>query len=132
MLAREEIIPAGTDRDVEFITTYNSTWSVVLKRGTDVLAVEVASATMLLKKQLNLADDAAVVEKTTDDGIAVADGTLTATLTPEDTKDLNGKYFATLRIILTSGKVLDWQDSEYDNIPYVVLNFMQGAVEATS
>lgn len=120
---RTENANAGTTLPIAFNVTYKST-------GEDVLAVDIESALFMLKRRLSDADTAAKLTKELTDGISAADGTVTVTLDPTDTKDLDGKHFGTLRLFLVSGAVLDWEDTTYPGIPYIELNFRQGSVEA--
>ena len=122
------MIPSGTTRQVEFSITYSSTWSVVAKQGDAVEAADVTDATFLLKKRLSDTDAEAKVTKETAD-IALASGTATVTLLPADTKDLQGDYFASLRLYLTDGTVQDFESSD---LPYISLTFTQGAVESVA
>jgi hypothetical protein len=132
MTTREIQVPAGNRRVIEFTTTYSENWSVPLKRETGIMADDVSTVAFLLKRKMNNADEAADVEKTLGDGIAVTDGKVTVTLDATDTKDLQGKYFGTLRLHLTDGGVVDWIDEDFADTPYIMLDFTQGAVEAVA
>jgi hypothetical protein len=123
-------IPSGTTRKLEFQTTYASDWSDPDKAGEDILAADVDKSVVMLKRALGTADAAAKLTKTTASGVTVVDGKVTALLLPDDTKDLQGTYYATCRLFMKSGAVLDWQDAA--GKPYVKLEFVQGAVEATA
>jgi hypothetical protein len=118
-----EYANSGTTLPIGFAVTYKSTED-------DVPEGDISDAVFMVKKRLSNDDEDALITKTLADGIAKADGTVTVTLDPEDTKDLQGAYYATLRIFLTSGAVLDWEDTDYPNVPYFELHFRQGAVEA--
>lgn len=132
MTSRHIDVPAGTRRVIDFSTTYSQNWSVEAKRGENIDAEDVEGAVFMLKKQLAQADEDAAVTKMLDSGIVVTDGTVTVTVDAADTKDLQGKYYGTLRLYLTDDGVVDWQDADFDDTPYIILNFTQGAVEAVS
>jgi hypothetical protein len=123
---------AGTRRILQFNVTYSANWSVVLKQNSAVLAADVTAATFLLKNPRTQADASAAVTKTLSAGIAKANGVITVTLNPADTKDLEGTYYGTLRLYLADSGVVDFEDSSYADIPYIQLSITQGAVEATS
>jgi hypothetical protein len=132
MNARQVHVAAGTRKIIEFDVTYSQDWSVVAKRGTDVLASEVSSAKFMLKTDPSVADGSASLTQTLGSGITAADGTLTVTMSATDTKDLSGSYYGTLRIYFAGSVVSDWMDTEYDNTPYITVVATQGAVEAVS
>jgi len=132
-MAKERVIvfPASTDRILQFLTTYSADWSEVAKRGDDIEAAEVEEAEFLLKKRLLDDNDDAVVTKLLSVGatdMTIASGEIRVILAPEDTAGLKGKYYGTLRITLTTGAVIDWEDVDYAGVPYIVCNIAQGAV----
>jgi hypothetical protein len=120
-----EYANSGTTLPIEFVVTYKST-------GENVLSADIEGAVFLVKKLLSNEDEDAVITKDLTDGITKANGKVTVTLVPEDTEGLLGKHFATLKIFLTSGAVLDWEDTDYPSVPYIELHFRQGAVKATT
>lgn len=120
---------SGNTRYLAFTLTYPDDWSEEAKRGNNVMAADIASATFLLKRQLSISDEEAAVSKTNADGITLEDGLATVELEPTDTQDLQGKYYGTLRLFLAGGSV---QDVRVDGKPYVELTFIQGAVEAVA
>jgi hypothetical protein len=132
MTARQIEAPAGTRRVMEFTTTYSQDWSVVVKRGTNILAADVSSASFLLKKRLTNTDADAALTKTLVSGIAVTSGKVTVTLNPADTDELEGPYFGTLRLYMADGGVVDWIDEDFNDTPYIVITFTQGSVEAVA
>lgn len=129
---RKITVPAGTRRYIQFSTTYSSDWSVAEKQGQNIEDAEVSSAKFMLKKRATEADDDAALTKTKVDGITVTSGKVTVLLNPNDTKDLDGDYIATLRLYLSDDAVVDWTDTSYENTPYIQIEFVQGAVEAVS
>lgn len=133
-MPRSISVPAGTTRNIEFAVTYPSTWSVALKRSTNVLAADISSARFLLKDEITSPDASAIVTKTTISGITIgaSDGKVTVTLNPADTKELEGSYVGTLRLYLVGGSVVDFEDTTYPDIYYIQISITQGAVEATS
>jgi hypothetical protein len=132
MSARRIVIPAGTQRVIEFTTTYSQDWSDPAKRGQNIQASEVQSARFLLKKRLSDADADALITKTIGSGITVTTGKVSVTLQPDDSDDLEGQHYATLRIYLQGGIVVDWEDEKYGDVPYIAVEFDPGAVNATS
>lgn len=122
-------IPAGTTRNIIFNTTYSSDWSVEAKQGNNIANAEVTSAQFILKREIETADeDAAYTEASP----VVADGKVTVTITAADTKALEGRYYGTLRIILATGSIVDWEDTSYAGVPYILVDLIQGAVEDIS
>ena len=57
---------------------------------------------------------------------------MTVTLSPSDTTSMVGTYFATLRLKLTSGAILDFEDADYQSTPFIELSIVQGAVESVA
>lgn len=107
-------------------------WSVSEKAGTNVLAADVSSAKFCLKERLGTPDASAKVTKTNSSGITLSNGSAKVTLSPTDTKDLQGTYYGTLRLYLADGGVSDAEDTSYLDVPYIEVDFSQGAVEAVS
>ena len=131
MTSRAISIPSGNTHLIEFNTTYSQQWSVQGKRGNNVLSGEVTAARFMLKKNISLPDNQSSITKNLNAGIAATDGKLTVTLDAADTKDLQGTYYATLRITIGTS-VVDWRDSQYSDSPSIQVTFTQGAVESIS
>jgi hypothetical protein len=128
---------AGTRRVIEFNATYSESWSVASKRPSahagvaqPILATDISSAKFLLKNSLTSSDESAAVTKTLSSGITKIDGKVTVTLNPADTKELEGSYLGTLRLYLTDGGVVDFEDTSYTDTPYLQISITQGSVES--
>ena len=118
-------IAAGTTRVLEYNTR---------GKGVDVPAAGVPAAKRMLKAAPTDADAAAKAIKALGSGVVMTDGKATVTLVPSDTKDLerSAPYYATLRLWLTGGKVLDFEAAGFPGVPYQTVKVTQGAVEAVS
>ncbi|QDT46191.1 hypothetical protein Pan258_02080 [Symmachiella dynata] len=123
--------PAGTTQNIAFNATYSADWSEVAKQSQDVAAADVSDAKFMLKKYVGEDDTDAVVTKTLSSGITKEDGKLTVTLAPSDTAGITGKYFASLRVFLTSGNVQDFEDTDF-TLPHIIVNITRGSVKAVS
>lgn len=130
-MPRSITVPSGNTRYIEFTVTYSADWSVVAKRSTSVIDSEISKVTFMLKPDPFTADASATVSKTSPTAdITIATGLVTVALTPANTQNLQGKYYASLRVFLTSGAVVDFEDSSYASTPYIEVEFLQGSVGA--
>jgi len=128
-MPRSITIPAGTTRNIIFNVTYSDNWSVVAKRGAAVAVADISFAKFTLKREIEVEDDNADYVEVSP---TIAEGIVTVTIAASDTKELEGRYYGTLRLILATGSIVDWEDTSYADVPYIYIDVVQGAVEEIS
>ncbi len=122
-------IAAGNSHYIDFNIVYSDTWHDEAKRGDPVEVEDIEALTFMIKRKLNLDDETAEVTKNIESiGTDVTTGKVRVFLHADDTADINGRFFASLRLYMSDDTV---QDFLQNDLPYILVDIVQGAVEST-